>query len=101
MARTNVTDVRVTVYDTAIAAIARGPEVYDFVRKIVDGAAEGMRGGAPVRTGAGRASIGGRVVMGADGWYGVASWDTRHYYMGIQNARQSFVEPAFSRVRFV
>lgn len=96
-----VTDVKITVYESAIRDIARGPDTYEFVRSIVDDAAATMRQGAPVRTGAGRASIVSRVEMGPDGWYGTASWDTRHYYMGILNTRRHFVEPALSRVRYV
>lgn len=93
--------VRVQVFEPAIREIARGPDVHDFVLRIASDLAEGLRAGAPVRTGAGRASIRARAEMGPDGWYSTASWDTQHYYMGIQNDRRHFVEPALSRVRFV
>jgi hypothetical protein len=94
-------DVKVTVYESSLTAMARGPEMYDFVYGVVSDAAAAMRDEAPVRTGAGRGSIIGRVEMGTEGWYGRASWDRAHYYMGIQNARRSFVEPALTRVRYV
>jgi hypothetical protein len=99
MADVEIRDVR--VIPGAVDAIARGPDVYAFVQGLVDEAAATMREGAPVRTGAGRASIRGQVWMGPDGWFGTASWDVQHYYMGIQNDRRHFVEPALSRVRYV
>jgi hypothetical protein len=94
-------DVDVTVFEGSIREIARGPELHSYLRRAVDEVAEGMRSGAPVRSGAGRASIRGQVHMGPDGWYGTASWDTRHYYMGILNSRRQFAEPAIMRVRYV
>ena len=41
------------------------------------------------------------VPMGPAGWYGTASWDNAHYYMGIQNSRTHWAEPTAQRVRFV
>lgn len=91
----------VDVNEAAIADLARGPEMYDLLRGTADEVSEEMRRGAPVRTGAGRASIRSRVEMTADGWVATASWDERHYYMGIQNSRREFAETALSRVRYV
>lgn len=94
--------VDVTVYERVIAEIARGPDTYDFVKRVVDDLAEDMRRGAPRKTGRGAASIRGQVHMGPDGWYGTASWTEPHYYLGILNATgRKFVEPALSRVRYV
>ncbi len=81
--------VRVTVLEGGLEAIKRGPEVYSFVRQHTDNAAEALRRAAPARTGAGRGSIDTNVVMGPDGWVGYASWDERHYYLGILNAREN------------
>ena len=93
--------VDVNVHRAAIAEIARGHETYELVTRFADDVVEEMRRGAPVRTGAGRASIRTRAALGPDGWYATASWDERHYYMGIQNGRRQFAEPALARVRYV
>jgi hypothetical protein len=93
--------VTVTVNPSLVLSLARSPELYAHLHRMVDGAAENMRGAAPVRTGAGRASIRGQVVMTPTGWVGAAGWDRTHYYMGFQNRRRHFVEPALTRVRFV
>jgi len=93
--------VDVDVFYPVLAEIARGPEVYAFVRRLVDDAAETLRRNAPVRTGAGRGSIRAEVHMGPDGWYGTASWDESHYYMGILNASQKWADRAAAQVRYV
>ncbi len=98
--------VRVTVRQSGLEAIKRGPEVYSFVRRHTDNAAEALRRAAPVRTGAGRGSITTDVVMGPDGWVGYASWDERHYYLGILNARETqthegWADRAAATVRYV
>lgn len=91
----------VNVHHRAIHDIAFGHETYNMVRRTAEEVAQEMRRGAPVRTGAGRGSIRGGVELTADGWVGTATWDERHYYMGIQNSRRPFAEPALSRVRYV
>jgi hypothetical protein len=101
MAQRSVVFVDVDVYERVIGEIARGPDTYDFVRRVTEDVAEQIRGSAPVRTGAGKGSIRAVVHMGSDGWYGTASWDVKHYYMGIQNARRKFVEPVAARIRYV
>lgn len=93
--------VDVDVFYPVIWEIARGPETYNFVRKQVDETAETLRRSAPVRTGAGRGSITGRVWMGPDGWFGTASWDEAHYYLGIQNAQRKWADRAAALVRYV
>ncbi len=97
-----VTRVRSEVRQVGLAEIRRGPEMYEAVRTAVESAADAMRAGAPVRTGAGRSSIRAEVHMGADGWFGTASWDEAHYYLGILNADgRHFAEAALSRIRYV
>jgi hypothetical protein len=97
-----VTRVDVTVYEDRIRALARSQDCYDFVRSVVDGEAIGLFEAAPVRTGAGRASIRGRVEMGVDGWVGAASWDTQHYYMGLRNTRTHWADRvAAQQIRYV
>jgi hypothetical protein len=95
-------DVRITVYDDRIIALNRSPETHDFLRSIVDEEARALADAAPVRTGAGRSSIRGRVEMGSDGWIGAASWDTSHYYMGLRNTRTHWADRvAAQQVRYV
>lgn len=81
--------------------LAHGPEIHEMLRRAVDALASDMRAHAPVRTGAGRNSIEGEVLMTPEGWVGVASWDAKHFYMGIQDRRKPFAEPALQRVRYV
>ncbi len=97
----NRPEVDVNVHPRALEEIARSHDTYDLVRDTAERVAAEMRHGAPVRTGAGRASIRARADMTPDGWVATASWDERHYYMGIQNARRRFAEPALSRIRYV
>lgn len=97
----NRVSVEVDVHHGALAEMARAHDTRELVLRVAEDIAEGMRAGAPVRTGAGRASIRAHAEMGSDGWYATASWDERHYYMGIQNTRRHFAEPALSRVRYV
>lgn len=95
-------DVHITVYDDRILAMARSQDTYNFLRSIVDGEARALADAAPVRTGAGRGSIRGRVEMGTDGWIGAASWDTSHYYMGLRNVRTHWADRvAAQQVRYV
>lgn len=91
----------VTVREQAIRDLARSPEMYDFLKNIVDEAAKAMRVGAPRKTGQGAASIHGEVHLGPDGYYGTASWTERRYYMGIQNKRRNFTDPAAAAIRYV
>jgi hypothetical protein len=95
------TEVAVTVYPKAWDSIARSEQVHSWLDVKVSGIAEDLRRAAPVRSGAGRNSISSAVRMGADGWYGTASWDDAHYYMGIQNSRTHWAAQAAQRVRFV
>jgi len=97
---------RITVYDAAFEEIKRSPDVYSFIRKRTDDAAEALRRSSPVRTGAGRGSIRSQVVMGPDGWTGYASWDEQHYYLGILNSRgdqsrEGWADRAAATVRYV
>jgi len=94
-------EVQVTVHDEVIREIARGPELREFLLRTVSEFASELRADAPVRTGAGRRSIVAKVEMGATGWYGTASWDDAHYYLGIQNSRTRWAQPTLSRVRYV
>lgn len=93
--------VQVRIIPGAVDRIARSMEVHDNVKRIVDDLAEGLRRAVPVRTGAGRKSVTGRVAMGPNGWYGAASWDEAHYYLGILNSRRHFAEPVMDRIRYV
>jgi hypothetical protein len=94
-------EVKIRIIPGAMDRVARSPEVRDRIQEIVDSLAEGLRRAVPVRTGAGRRSIKGRVVMGPNGWIGGASWDEAHYYLGILDSRHHFAEPVMNRVRHV
>jgi hypothetical protein len=95
-------DVRVTVYEDRLRALARSQDAYEFVRAIVEREVRVLVAAAPVRTGAGRASIRPRVEMGPDGWYGTASWDTSHYYMGLRNVRTHWADRVAAQgIRYV
>lgn len=91
----------VIVYDDRIREFARSPEVHDFLKDRAEEAADALRANAPVRTGAGRASVRVHMEMGPEGWYATASWDEAHYYMGIQNTRQHWADRAAATVRYV
>lgn len=92
---------RVTLRPDGFARLARSPEVRQVLSTVSDRGADSLRQAAPSRTGAGRASIYSDVRMGPDGWYGVASWDDAHYYMGIQQTRTRWADPAIARIRYV
>lgn len=95
-------DVQVTYYPEVIDAIAAGDETRALVEGKANDAAADLRSEAPVRTGAGRASIRARTERDGDGsWVGAASWDDEHYYMGIQNSRTHWAAPTVQRVRYV
>lgn len=94
-------DVVITVYESRIRALGRTQDAYDFIRGRAEEAAQALRASAPVRTGAGKASIKVRMAMGNEGWVGAASWDTSHYYMGILNAEDRWADRAAASVRYV
>lgn len=106
MAREVTVYTDVTVYYAVLEQIKRGSDAYAFTRRQAEHAAEGLRRGTPVRTGAGRASIRADVTMGPDGWIGTASWDESHYYLGILNTkngqdREGWADRASASVRYV
>jgi hypothetical protein len=106
MAKEVVVYTDVTVFYPVLEAIKRGSEVYAFCRRQADDAADVLRRAAPVRSGAGRASVRSSVEMGPEGWYGVASWDESHYYLGILNtkdaqSREGWADRAAAQVRYV
>lgn len=94
-------EVNVTYYPEVIDEIAMGDETRDLVLAKADDAATDLRSEAPVRSGAGRASIKARVERDGTDWVGAASWDDEHYYMGILNSRDHWAEPTVQRVRYV
>lgn len=96
----NVT-VRVTPNVALVPVLSHGANIQAHLRRMAERAADDLRQSAPARTGAGRASITGGTVMTADGWVGTAGWDRAHYYMGIQQSRTHWADPAFQRVRYV
>lgn len=95
-------EVNVTVYLSAIDAIKDSADTRSMVQRYADSAAFNLRASAPVRSGAGRASITARTERDFDsGWVGKATWDDEHYYMGILNSRTGWAAQAASRVRYV
>jgi hypothetical protein len=101
MAGTTKVSTKVTVRHQAVAELARGPELRRHLEQAVTDMALDMQAHAPVRSGAGRRSIKGEVVMTSEGWVGTASWDVAHYYLSFQDKRKQFAEPAIQRVRYV
>lgn len=100
------TSVKVTVDLDAIEAIKVSSEARSFVLDKAEEAATALRRAVPVRTGAARASISADAVLTSDGWTGVASWDTQHYYVGILNSRRGqpdagWADRAAASVRYV
>jgi hypothetical protein len=93
--------VRVTPNPALRLELSHSAALHEYLSRETDALAADMRDHAPVRTGAGRQSIGGQVLMTPEGWVGVASWDVAHYYMGFQDRRKPFAEPALQRVRYV
>lgn len=94
--------VRVEINETAIAALARDPRVIDLIRPAAERIAAVERAAAPVRTGAGAASIKVWPLAGPrPGW--VVAYDRRHSYMGILNdggkglAARRFIEGTAAR----
>lgn len=91
-----------TYYPGAIMAIAQSEATRRMVQAKVDTLAYGLRAGAPVRTGAGRASITAKTERDFEhGWVGTATWDEEHYYMGILNSRTRWADPTVAAVRYV
>lgn len=99
MADNVVTDV--TINGGAVLYLARSPEMQHLLEQIADAVAQDVRDHAPVKTGAGKDSIEGDAILVDEGWIAAISWDRKHFYMGIQNKRKPFAEPALQRVRFV
>jgi hypothetical protein len=93
--------VQVTYYPEVMDEIQGSDDTRDLVLAAADDAATDLRSEAPVRTGAGRASIRARAERDGLDWVGAASWDDEHYYMGIQNSRTHWAEPTVQRVRYV
>jgi hypothetical protein len=94
-------EVNVTVFPAAIEAIKQGEETRQLVSRRTEDAAFSLRAGAPVRTGAGRASITASTERDFDsGWIGKATWDDEHYYMGILNSRDHWADEAVQRLRY-
>lgn len=94
-------EVNVTTFPEAIAAIRESQGTRALVGRYADSAAFALRASAPVRSGAGRASIRSATEHNFEaGWVGTASWDDEHYYMGIQNSRTSWASKAARSVRY-
>jgi hypothetical protein len=94
-------DVQVTYYPEVIDEIAMGDSTRALLQDKVNDAAADLRSEAPVRTGAGRASITATTERDGTDWVGKAGWDDEHYYMGILNSRDHWAEPTVQRVRYV
>lgn len=101
MSRRGGSKVVVRVIPGAVDRIARSSDTRDYVQDYVDRLADTLKPSVPVRSGRGRKSVKGRVAMGARGWYGTASWDEQHYYLGILNSRMHFADAAIARIRYV
>ena len=95
-------DVNVQVFLEVIDQIAAGQETRLMVTRKTEAAAQSLRAGAPVRTGAARASISSTVDRDFEaGWVGKATWDDEHYYIGILNSRTHWAAGAVQRIRYV
>lgn len=94
-------EVKTTYYPEVIDEIEMSDDTRLMIQSKVDDAAADLRSEAPVRTGAGRASIRSKTEREGVEWVGTASWDDEHYYMGILNSRTHWAEPTVQRVRFV
>lgn len=77
-------DVRVTVFDTEIAALAGSNEARAYLLDVADGYADAARAQAPHRTGGGGSSIHATAVLD-DGWNAHVGWDAGHSYMLFQD----------------
>lgn len=95
-------EVRLTVYPEAIEAIKTGESTREMVRGKTDAAVFNLRASAPVRSGAGRASITSTTDRDFEsGWVGRATWDDEHYYLGILNSRTGWASRVADRIRYV
>lgn len=101
MALSGRVDVKTVVDRIAVLQLARSPELHAAMQRKANRMASDLRQAAPVKSGAGRASITGDVVMGPTGWTAIAGWDPQHYYMGIQNSRTRWAGRAAASVRYV
>jgi len=73
----------------------------EWLKERVADIAAGLRSDAPVKTGAGRGSIASDTALAVQGWTGEAGWDEAHYYMGIQQSRTHWADPAIAKIRYV
>jgi hypothetical protein len=97
----NRAEIKVTPIPGAGMQIARSPEMREWMRARVADIASDLRADAPVKTGAGRGSIASDTALAAAGWEGSAGWDEAHYYMGIQQSRTHWADPAVADIRYV
>jgi hypothetical protein len=97
----NKAEIKLTPIPGAGDEIARSPELRAWLAGQMRGVADNLRSEAPVKTGAGRASITSAVDRGTQGWVGTAGWDSEHYYMGLQQSRTHWADGAIARVRYV
>jgi hypothetical protein len=96
-----INGVEVTLNPQAVREIATGPDLYRFLSRIAVDLADDLQAHAPHKTGAGARSIQADVVLTPGGWVAVASWDSAHFYLSIQDKRHPFAEAALQRLRFV
>lgn len=89
----------VTVRPEFAAKLAYSPTMRRVLERQADRISAELRAAAPVKTGAGRASIRTRTALGPTGWEASASWDAQHYYLGIQNTRTHWAEQVVQRLR--
>lgn len=72
---------RVRVNLSAVAALARDPQVLQDMQEVADAVAERMRQRAPRDTGAGAASIRAEFDAAIPGYR--VGWDEQHFYLGF------------------
>lgn len=96
-----INGVETTVYPRALMAVASGPELHRYLEQIAAELMVTVRAAAPKRTGAGARSIEAETVLTPEGWVAVVSWDSKHWYLSIQETHHPFAAPALEAVRFV
>jgi HK97 gp10 family phage protein len=75
------TSVQVTVNYDAVERLTRSGEAHDMLAAASMPVVFDARGRAPKDTGRGARSVHSEMVLTADEWESVISWDQLHYYM--------------------
>lgn len=93
----NVTEVSVEMHPEELAAVLRDPALGAHLLAAAEPTVvRSARMLAPQRTGAGAASITGKIDRHAEGEVVVrVSWDRAHYYMGFQDGGTAFVPAVY------